>query len=113
MSTKLPPHPIQPLVVVGDRVRFKANKIVKYLLECGGLDLNHVITGDFDQEDLDQFYQLIGYTVAGYDELVGSDVISERAAKVASHAMCQQFGTAYSRCLDEQGCPVHKKKDLA
>ena len=112
MSAKIPPHPTQPLVVSDNRVRFKANKIVRYLLDHGGINLNQIYNllaeEEFSQEDIDQFYQLIGYSVDGYDSLRG--VISERAANAASHAMCQQFGTAFSRCLDEQGCPVHKEK---
>ena len=110
MSKPLPPHPMQPLVVVGDRVRFRANKIVKHLLDRGGLTLNDVIAAGFDQDELDHFYQLIGHSVDGYDELVGSDVISEKAAKAAAHVMCAQFGTTYSRCLDEESCPVHAAK---
>ena len=98
---------MQSLIVVGDRVRFKANKIVQYLIDHSNISLNGV-DGRFSQEDVDQLYQLIGYSVDGYDELCGSNVISEGAAKAASHAMCQQFGTTYSRCLDERDCPVHK-----
>lgn len=108
MSVKLPPHPMQPLVVVDDRVRFKANKIVRYLLDRGSINLNKIAAEDFQQEDLDQFYQLIGTSVGGYDELCGGGIISESAANAAAHAMCQQFGTTYGRCLDEGGCPIHK-----
>jgi len=108
--SKTPPHPMQPLVVVDGKVRFKENKLIRWLMKRGGLDLNHVFGSGCDQADLDQFYQLIGYTVSGYDELVGSDVISEKAAIAAAHAMCKQFDTKYCRCLDEEGCPVHGKK---
>ena len=107
---------MQPLVVVGeafgDRVRFKANAIVRYLVDHSAIGLNGIVSEQkFSQEDVDQLYQLIGHSVDGYDELRGSDVVSEAAATAASHAMCQQFGTTYSRCLDEQGCPVHAKKE--
>ena len=100
---------MQTLVVIDNQVHFKSNKIVRYLLSRGGLNLNHIVTNGFDQDELDHFYQLIGYTVSGYDELVGSDVISNKAAKAAVHVMCEQFGTKYCRCLDEEGCPVHGK----
>lgn len=112
MSKKSPPHPMQPLVVVGDRVHFKVNKIVRYLLDKGGIDLNDIVTAPFDQDELDHFYQLIGYSVAGYHELSpcgGNEVISEASATAAAHALCEQFGTKYCHCLDEEGCPVHSK----
>lgn len=107
-------HPMQPLVVIDDRVRFKANRIVRHLLDHGGINLNQILIGQFSQEDLDQFYQLIGYSVDGFAELSpygDNAVISEEGATAAVHEMCKQFGTAFSRCLDEDGCPIHRRAE--
>lgn len=63
-------HPMQP--VVFDQhgvVRFKANAIVRYLLDNGGIDMNHLALQNFSEEDEMQFAQLIGYSVSGYGDL--------------------------------------------
>ena len=62
-------HPIQPLEEVNGFFRFKENKIVKYLLENGGIDLNQIACLGFDREDRVQFAQLIGYSLSGWSEL--------------------------------------------
>lgn len=63
-------HPIQPLVKDSDGiVRFKANGIVRYLLDNGVFDLNHISVHDFPQEDREQFAQLIGYSWSGACDL--------------------------------------------
>lgn len=69
-------HPMQPLVLDAEGVvRFKDNSIVRYMLEAGRIggrfDLNSIVgwCGDFSQEDLEQFYQLIGYSVSDYGGL--------------------------------------------
>jgi hypothetical protein len=63
-------HPIQPLEL-DDRgtLRFKENKIVRYLLDNGGIDLNKLACLDFNGEDREQFAQLIGYSLSGFGEL--------------------------------------------
>jgi hypothetical protein len=63
-------HPIQPLAT-DDRgtIRFKANKIVQYLLDNGGITMNDLAMIDFDKNDRQQFAQLIGYSLGGYSEL--------------------------------------------
>ena len=85
--------PDQPMVLDDSGVpRFQANKIVSYLLEMGGLDMNHLVKlhhfSDgkvFDQRDWDQFYQLIGYSLAGYGELnLVSAAAYGRAEKAAT-----------------------------
>ena len=63
-------HPIQPIEDDGKGVlRFKKNKIVDYLLDNGGIDLNKIAMLDFSKEDRQQFAQLIGYSLSGYSEL--------------------------------------------
>lgn len=79
-------HPIQPLEKdERGTLRFKENKIVRYLLDNGGLDLNHLARIQFPKEDREQFAQLIGYSLSGYGELsyVGDDTYgaAERMAQ--------------------------------
>ncbi len=63
-------HPIQPLEKDEDGVvRFKANAIVNYLLDNGGIDMNDLARVDFSQEDREQFAQLIGYSLSGSGDL--------------------------------------------
>ncbi len=67
MQTK---HPIQPLSEDENGIiRFKSNKIVKFLLERGGFSMEDLACMEFSQEDLEQFFQLIGYDLSGYGEL--------------------------------------------
>lgn len=69
-SSNPPPHPMQPVVLdEKKRGRFKANEIIRYLLDNAGIDLNHLALQNFCQEDREQFAQLIGYSVSGYGEL--------------------------------------------
>ena len=63
-------NPIQPLEKDSHGVlRFKENKIVRYLLDNGGITLNDLATMDFSQDDSEQFAQLIGYSLSGFGEL--------------------------------------------
>lgn len=62
-------HPMQPLVLDGQVVRFKQNKIVRFLLDAGPYDMNKLACMPFSDEDREQFAQLIGYSVSGFGEL--------------------------------------------
>jgi len=69
-------NPNQPLVRDDQGViRFKRNAIVDFLVRDmrPGYDMNTIVTkareGEFSNEDLVQFYQLIGYSVSGYSDL--------------------------------------------
>ena len=63
-------HPIQPLEEDKHGVlRFKENKIVRYLLDNGGLDLNKLAVLDFSDNDREQLSQLIGYSLSGFGDL--------------------------------------------
>lgn len=50
-------------------VRFKGNKIVRFLLEAGPYDLNTLSLMNFDNDDWNQFAQLIGYSICGFSDL--------------------------------------------
>ena len=60
-------------------VRFKDNKIVRYLLDAGPFDLNDLAKMNFSNNDRMQFAQLIGYSVSGFGSLsYVSDEVCER-----------------------------------
>lgn len=64
------PHPMQE--VIRDQAgipRFRQNKLVRFLKDASGYDLNTLATMDFSAEDWMQFSQLLGYSVCGYGEL--------------------------------------------
>ena len=64
------PHTIQQIEKDKDGiVRFRENKIVAYLLDNGGIDMNNLAVIDFSDEDREQFAQLIGYSLSGFGEL--------------------------------------------
>lgn len=68
-------HPMQPLERdAAGVIRFKANPIVRYLLDNGPHDLNGIAAlvkaGLFSHDDYSQLMQLIGYSVSGYGDLV-------------------------------------------
>lgn len=68
--TAEPKHPVQPLVRdAAGVIRFKANAIVRYLLESGTADMNKLAMLPFSQEDREQFAQLIGYSLSGFGDL--------------------------------------------
>ena len=83
-------HPIQPLAPdEHGALRFKQNKIVRHLLDWAkekGHGLNELATLDFPQEDWEQFAQLIGYSLSGFQELsyVTGDTIAAASVMEAS-----------------------------
>ena len=106
-------HPTQPLEADADGFRrFKANSIVRYLLDSGPSDLNRIHAMDFSQEDREQFVQLIGYSYAGFGELDYVSPETYEAADVGTptvkymmyledllHAANSQIGLARSALL--------------
>jgi len=62
-------HPTQPLEEVDGILRYKKNAIVRFLLDTSQYSLNALWKMDFSDEDWRQFYQLIGYSKSGYDEI--------------------------------------------
>jgi len=77
-------HPIQPLELdKDDVVRFKQNAIVRWLLDVSYFDMNHIAVTPFEQEDREQFAQLIGYSLRGFGDLsYVKDETYERAEKM-------------------------------
>lgn len=80
-------HPIQPFEKDDSGViRFKENKIVRFLLDEGPFDLNQIAVlseeKGFSKDDHVQFAQLIGYSFSGFTDLsYVNDKTWERANK--------------------------------
>lgn len=83
------PHPMQPIGLDDEgRPRFKANAVVRWLVDSGRLSLNDVPDSLFSRDDLAQFWQLLGYSVSGYGELSFiPDDIKDKADEIASDVM--------------------------
>lgn len=83
-DTSNPPHPMQPVLLVGDVVRFKENAIIRYLVEGypGRLNALGIVGGGsrWSTEDWEQLWQLIGYSVSGYGDISGVRRASVRRA---------------------------------
>ncbi len=101
------PNPMQPFVQDDyGVVRFRKNAIVDALLEWAsqrGLSLNDLAGMTLSQDDLCQFAQLIGYSLAGYHEL---PYVSDEHAHEATAAARLLFPTA-GGCRDDGGCRIH------
>jgi hypothetical protein len=70
-----------------DRARFKPNTLVRFLLDAGGIDINKLsMLPNIPQEEWEQFYQLIGYSIDGYDELSRVSDKSKREARTLAAA---------------------------
>lgn len=88
--------------------RFRENGIVRFLLDEATAgrrcDLNRLAGRNFKQRDWEQFYQLIGYSLAGYHELSNvSDESALEATDAAKKVMPEAGG-----CRDEGcGCGIH------
>jgi len=63
-------HPIQDMHIdEHETLRFKQNKIVRFLFDAGPFDMNALALMPFDSDDRQQFAQLIGYSVSGFGDL--------------------------------------------
>ena len=77
------PHPVQPLEWKSGVLRFKPNKLVRFLLDAGPFDMNKLALMNFSKADRQQFAQLIGYSLSGYSEL--PYVTDEAFARAEAH----------------------------
>jgi hypothetical protein len=82
---------MQPIIKVAGQARFKENTIVRVLLDEAterGFGLEQLAkrfdawgpNAKFSQEDWEQFYQLLGYSVGAYGEL---SFVSEKSKNKA------------------------------
>lgn len=83
-------HPIQPIINAADgRIRFKANEIVRYLLDTHPtVDMNSIAGMEFTDDDRQQFAQLIGYSLSGYGDLSYVDDTAYEAAEKMGQEDC-------------------------
>ena len=89
--------PIQPTYTdEHGTLRFRENKIVRFLLDNGGLDLNKLSglgypAPEFPREDWEQFAQLIGYSLSGFGDLsYVSDETYEAADAMAREGLSEK-----------------------
>lgn len=102
-------HPLQPLVEDSPGVfRFKANMIVQYLVENGGIDLNKIAAMPFSREDRVQLAQLIGYSLSGFGELSYVDDEDYEVAAETVHSGWVECGLPW-RTYD--GSPSFESND--
>ncbi len=75
-------HPIQPVGKDNKgTLRFKENKLVKFIFDKSNTNLYEIANLDFSDEDRRQFAQLIGYSLSGYSELRYVDHLAYLTAK--------------------------------
>jgi len=86
-------------------IRFKANAIVRYLLERGPFDMTHLLLQEFSDEDRMQFAQLIGYSLSGYAEL---EYVSDESYE-AAESLANQIAQAES--VPKNSAPHEKDAD--
>ena len=60
---------MRPLVDVNGVIRFKQNAVIRWLFEQGHLNLNRIPVDELPLEDVEEFWQMLGYSVSGYGEL--------------------------------------------
>lgn len=69
-EARVPSFPMQPIHEVSGVVRFVENRIVRDVLERSTLDLNAISVGagegKYSDSEVEQFWQLIGYSLSGY-----------------------------------------------
>lgn len=92
-------HPMQPIYLDGDGVaRFRANPIVRFLLDAGPFDLNTISAlPGISKDDYAQFMQLIGYSVSSFGDLDCADPETVRVADDAVEKLLRdsKYDAAY------------------
>lgn len=82
--------PLQPLEWVDDVIRFRENRIVRFLLDQGPFDMNKIALLDgITREEREQFAQLIGYSVSGFGDLSYVSDETYNAADMACDRMVE------------------------
>jgi hypothetical protein len=74
-------QPMQPIYL--DELgtpRFKDNAIIRKLVDNEIIDLNKIDTQDFPVADVEQFWQLLGYSTSGYG---GLDFVRRKTVAMA------------------------------
>lgn len=105
-------HPIQPLELDGNgTLRFKENKIVRWMLDTGGIDMNKIAMQGFDKDEQEHFAQLIGYSLSGYG---GLSYVSDQTYNAAEMAYTDETENAKDALIASlQGTLELLRKDMA
>jgi hypothetical protein len=93
-------YPLQPIGIDDyGTVRFRANGIVRFLLDAGPFDMNQIaVLPGITNEEREQFAQLIGYSVSGFNELsYVSDEACDEANRAAEAALEERDVTCETR----------------
>lgn len=86
MSKRKKP-PMQPVVFAdGGVIRFQRNVLVTHLLDAGGIDMNQLALIPCPRSDREQFAQLIGYSVSGFN---GLSYVSKKSAAKADRKVAK------------------------
>jgi hypothetical protein len=86
MTRGLMTNPMQPVIRDEDGVpRFKENALVAYLFRHGPLKMSQIVDLPFSEDDFEQFLQLIGYTVSGYQDYNIREESKDAAELAALH----------------------------
>jgi hypothetical protein len=87
-------QPMQPIEYVGDVIRFRENAVINWMYEhlgARGISMNEIVAqyqaGEFSVDDMEQLYQLIGYSVSGF----GSLRIPRRETVAAADAIAAEL----------------------
>lgn len=84
-------QPIQPLYTDKSGIlRFRSNPIVEHLLRVAPIGINELAKMSFEDNDREQFAQLIGYSLDGFEELWYTSPSTCQAAEMMSKGMDEQ-----------------------
>ena len=90
-------HPMQPLVIDPDGVvRFKVNKIVRYLVDSLPGSMNALSMMPWRREDREQLAQLIGYSVSGFGDLSYARIATTAKADLRAAKLLRRRATRRS-----------------
>lgn len=97
----------KPNAIVRDIVDNAANMLAQHPMHRPGLDLNQIITdyhrGKYTQEDVEQFWQMMGYSLSGYAEL---SFISDETVAAADDAARTAFDLKGPVSCHGNGCTI-------
>ena len=83
-------HPDQPVELDSNGVpRFKANAIVRFLLDSSTHEMNKLLDMSFGVEDWNQLAQLVGCSAYGFGVLPYADPESVAKANVAAATLLE------------------------
>ena len=98
-------HPIQNTEYDGSGVIcFAKNKIVRFLLDNGPLDLNqlYIMFHEEAPEDYEQLMQLIGYSLSGFGDLCDGFMGDKKPCKMRTLAAAERKKPLRARkCSDD------------